>query len=159
MRYKNGENVKRLALIVALAVAAVTLAPAAHAKDMNPGNYDIAWSRPWDFHTWLLTIWPCFTPDGQATVPGCMTVSANPMPIARAAQWRTVAHQENGRYSLTVDVPEGLLCGGYYGPSVPTRDTYSWDAVTLAGTLESAVPDGPCGPARTDAYPFSLIRM
>ena len=33
-------------------------------------------------------------------------------------QWNTVAHLENGRYTFTVDVPEGLLCGGYYGSSV-----------------------------------------
>ena len=64
-------------------------------------------------------------------------MSANPKPIAREKQWNAVAHLENGRYTFTVEVPEGLLCGGYYGPSAPTRDTYSWDEKTLTGIMES----------------------
>lgn len=55
--------------------------------------------------------------------------------------------------------PRALLCGGYYGPSAPTRDTYLWDEKTLTGTMESAIAEGACGPAGTDTYPFALIRM
>ena len=44
---------------------------------------------------------------------------------------------------MTVDVPDGLRCGNvYYGPVIPTRDVYSWDAVTLRGTLQSSFATG-----------------
>ena len=51
----NGENVERLALSIVLAATAAALAPVARA-DMNIGNYDVQWSRPWDFHTSVLQI-------------------------------------------------------------------------------------------------------
>lgn len=97
---------KRLALSVALMAAAVGLAPVGQA-DMNLGDYEIQWSRPWDFHTWVLQITQCVPASGAGALPGCAKVSANPRPIARALQWNTVAHLEIGRYTFTVDVPEG----------------------------------------------------
>jgi hypothetical protein len=50
--------VKRLALSIALMAAAVGLAPVSQA-DMNLGNYEIQWSTPWDFHTWVLQTTQC----------------------------------------------------------------------------------------------------
>ena len=79
----------------------------------------------------------------------------------RAWAWYADAHLANGRWTLAVDVPEGLRCGNvYYGPVIPTHDVYSWDAVTLTGTLESTFDVG-CdnAPGGTFVYPFSLVRL
>jgi hypothetical protein len=155
--------VKTLTLGIAIAATAVALAPVAPVAraDMATGNYEIAWDRPWDFHTYVLQMTRCFvagTPDDK--IPGCLAVSMNPRPIAKATQWDTEAHLANGRYTLTVDVPFGYWCNGYYGPVVPTRDVYTWDEKTLAGTMDSSFEAGPCGePGGTISYPFTLIRM
>lgn len=70
------------------------------------------------------------------------------------------AHLVDGRYTLTVDVPDGLRCGNvYYGSALATRDTYSWDPVTLRGTLQSAFDAGCDGAPGTLTYPFTLARM
>lgn len=53
------------------------------------------------------------------------------------------AHLIGGKYTLTVDDPDGLRCGSvYYGPTALTHDVYSWDATTLAGTLVSTFDAG-----------------
>jgi hypothetical protein len=91
----------------------------------------------------------------------CANVSANPMPIAKAFQWYAKAYQADGTYTMTVDVPDGLRCGNvYYGPVIPTRDVYTWDAVTLTGTLQSSFAVG-CdnAPGGTFTYPFRLVRL
>jgi hypothetical protein len=43
---------------------------------------------------------------------------------------------------------------------MPTRDTYSWDAVTLAGTIDSVYDVG-CfdGPPGTQFWTFALQRL
>jgi hypothetical protein len=54
-----------------------------------------------------------------------------------------------------------LRCGDvYYGPIIATRDVYTWDAVTLAGTLQSSFAVG-CNnaPGGTFTYPFRLTRL
>ena len=92
---------------------------------------------------------------------GCVHVKSIPRPVAKAAQYEGDAQLVNGRYTLTVAVPDGLRCGDrYYGPTVATHDTYSWDAVTLAGSLDSSFAAGCDGaPAGTYTYPFALSRM
>jgi hypothetical protein len=136
---------------------AVALAPAAHAGTLMIGNYSANVDGRYDFHTWIWSISSCAPPDG---VGQCANVSANPMPIAKAFQWYAQARQADGRYTLTVDVPDGLRCGDvYYGPVIPTRDVYNFDAVTLTGTLQSSFADGCDGaPGGTLTYPFSLVR-
>lgn len=84
------EYVKALALGFALMAATLGFAPVARA-DMNLGNYEVQWSRPWDFHTWVLQITQCVPPSGAGALPGCVKVSANPRPIARAAVARGCA--------------------------------------------------------------------
>ena len=83
------------------------------------------------------------------------------MPIAKAVSYEGDAPLVNGRYTLTVDDPYGLRCGDrYYGPTVPTHDIYSWDAVTLAGSLDSSFAAGCDGaPSGTYTYPIALSRM
>jgi hypothetical protein len=139
---------------VALAVA---LAPPASAG-MIAGHYNAIIEGRYDFHTWIFTFSSCDPPAG---IEECALVSANPMPIAKAYQWYGQARQAGGTYTLTVDVPDGLRCGDvYYGPVIPTRDTYTWDAVTLRGTLQSSFAVG-CdnAPGGTFSYPFSLVRL
>jgi hypothetical protein len=42
----------------------------------------------------------------------------------------------------------------------PSHDVYSWDAVTLAGQVDSTFDTG-CGggPGGTNSWPFSLVRF
>ena len=145
------------AVAAALIPAAVALAPVAHAGLMA-GHYNAIIEGRYDFHTWIFTFTSCNPPDSVAV---CANVSANPMPIAKAFQWYAQAHQAGGTYTMTVDVPDGLRCGDvYYGPVIPTRDVYIWDAVTLRGTLQSSFETG-CdnAPGGTFSYPFSLVRL
>jgi hypothetical protein len=138
-------------VITLLAAVTVSLAPDSVA-DMNYGNYELNIEGRYDFHTWLWTISAC--PDS------CVTVSAIPRPVAKAFNYRGDAHLANGRYTLAIDVPDGVRCGDvYYGPTIPTHDIYSWDASTLAGSLDSSFDTGCDGaPGGTFSYPFTLSR-
>ena len=147
----------RAVLGAVLVPAALALAPPAQAA-LQIGHYNAYIDGRYDFHTWVFTFTSCNPPEG---VSQCANVSANPMPIAKAFQWYARAHQANGTYTLTIDVPDGLRCGDvYYGPVLPTHDTYTWDAATLAGTLQSTSAEG-CdgGPGGTLTYPFRLVRL
>lgn len=151
---------KTLTLSVALTVAAVALAPAARA-DMALGNYELQIVGRYDFHTWVWVVSGCYTAGSRLPAAGCAHVSAVARPVAKAFSYAGIAQIVDGRYTLTVDVPDGLRCGDiYYGPTIPTHDTYSWDASTLAGSLESSFGTGCEGaPAGTYTYPFTLVRM
>jgi hypothetical protein len=137
-----------------LATAATLLAPTAGAV-MNSGNYEMRITGRYDFHTWIWAISRC------GTNPECRSVAAIPMPVAKAFPYVGEAPLVDGRYTLTVDVPDGLRCGNvYYGPVIPTRDVYSWDATTLRGTMESSFATGCDGtPGGTYFYPFTLSLM
>ena len=151
MRYRSA------AVVVLTTALSAALAPAAQAS-LAIGNYNAVIDGRYDFHTWIWSVSSCDPPTG---VGQCANVSANPTPIAKAYQWYGQAHQVGGAYTLTVDVPDGLRCGDiYYGPVLPTRDVYTWDATTLAGTLTSSFADGCDGaPGGTASYPFRLVRM
>lgn len=142
---------------VALATSPLPPAPAADAT-LAIGNYNANIDGRYDFHAWIWSISSCDPPVG---VGQCANVSANPTPIAKAFQWYGQARQSGGAYTLTVDVPDGLRCGNvYYGPVLPTRDVYTWDAATLTGTLHSSFDAGCDGaPGGTASYPFSLVRL
>ena len=86
-----------------------------------------------------------------------MDVSAIPR-LKFYAYYDGNAHLVDGRYTLTVDVNDGLRC--LPGYSMPTRDTYSWDQVSLAGTIESVYDVG-CfnGPPGTQFWTFALKRL
>lgn len=139
-------------LTVALLLAAVTFAPVARAN-MAFGNYDLQITNRYDFHTWVWSITSC---------PGaCVHVSAIARPVAKAFNYVGDAQLVNGRYTLAVDVPDGLRCGDiYYGPTIPTHDVYTWDAATLTGSLESSFQTNcNAGPPDSYTYPFTLSRM
>ena len=143
---------KALALSLSLLLAAVFGAPSAQA-DMRVGNYQLLVTGRYDFHTWIWAVSAC--------AEDCVDVYSIPQPIAKAFQYRGVAHLADGRYTLRVDVPDGLRCGNvYYGPIVATRDVYSWDADTLTGTLTSSFGTGCDGaPGGAFTYPVTLVRM
>ncbi len=150
-------GVKAALLGAVLLPAATAVAPAAHAG-LQIGHYNAYIDGRYDFHTWIFTFVSCAPPNGLGE---CAQVSANPMPIAKAFQWYATAHQANGVYTLVVDVPDGLRCDNvYYGPVIPTHDVYTWDAVTLTGTLQSTFAEG-CdnAPGGTLTYPFRLVRL
>lgn len=148
---------RRLAVGVALSAVAVALAPAARAESY--GNYELGIADRRDFHTWVWAMSSCGgTPNSP---PACVHVLALPRPIGKAFSYRGDARLADGRYTLAVDVPDGLRCGDiYYGPVIPTHDVYTWDATTLRGTLESSFATG-CdgGPAGSYVYPFALTRF
>src|SRR4051794_28698157 len=139
-------------LIAALVVAGAAVpAPAAHA-DMQFGNYNLNIGDRYDFHTWIWAITRC--------AGGCVTVSGLPQPVARAFHYQGTAPLADGHYTLAIDVPDGLRCGNaYYGPVVATHDVYTWDAVTLYGSLQSSFDAGCDGLPGTLTYPFTLTRM
>ena len=147
------------AIVPAAVLVALALAPAPMAgAGMQIGHYNAIIEGRYDFHTWIFSFSSCNPPE---SIDQCATVSANPMPIAKAFQWYAVAYQTDGTYTMEVDVPDGLRCGNvYYGPVIPTRDVYTWDASTLRGTLQSSFATG-CdnSPGGTFTYPFALVRL
>lgn len=133
----------------ALMVTATALAPSAPAA-MRLGNYDLLTNR-YTQSSWAWFVAMCVPRD-----PNCVNVSG----ITRLnfyAPYNSKAFLVNGRYSFTVDMPDGLRCPGY---NMPTRDTYSWDEVSLAGTIESVYDVG-CfnGPPGTQFWTFALQRL
>jgi hypothetical protein len=141
--------VKALALNAAVTVAVVALAPTAHAG-MQVGNYEVQTPRD-PGHSWLWAIRACNSGSGD-----CVHVQAIPRPNGQAAPWDSDARLVDGRYTMAVDVPDGVRCVVYF---LPSHDTYSWDAVTLTGSVES-VYEASCGggPGGTATYPFTLVR-
>lgn len=140
-----------LAGVVMMLTAMLT--PANAAADTAYGNFHLVIEGRFDFHTWLWAISRC---------PGeCLRIQAIPQPNAKAFPYRGDAMLADGRYTMTVDVPDGLRCGNvYYGPVIATRDVYSWDAATRRGVLESSFATGCDGaPGGTLRYPFSLARL
>lgn len=135
-----------------LTLAATAQAPTAQAG-MAFGNYDLHIVGRYDFHTWVWAITKC---------PGaCVHVNGIARPVAKAFPYTGDAPLVDGRYVLTVDVPDGLRCGDiYYGPTIPTHDVYTWDVTTLAGSLDSSFAAGCDGaPGGMNTYPFTLSRL
>ena len=143
-------------LVGALTVGASSVGiPSANAT-MLLGNYDVLSDR-WTDASWLWAVYPC---DGPVGPPGpaleCVHVSAIPRPQF-GKYYGGDAHLVDGRYSFTSDVPDGLRCPG---AALPTRDTYTWDAASLTGTVDSHFDVG-CfdGPPGVNTWTFALQRM
>lgn len=134
----------------ALAVAATVLAPSAHAG-MQIGNYDLLTNR-YTRASWAWMISLCV----PEKTPDCVTVSG----ISRLKYYYEYggrAYLVNGRYTMTVDVPDGLQCPGQV---LPTHETWTWDDSSLAGTIESNYDVG-CfnGPPGSQFWTFALRRL
>lgn len=148
---------RTLIAIVFVVASALGLAPPAQAiAHMNYGAYNVAIDGRYDFHTWIFSVSAC-----NDRANDCVSVITIPQPIAKAYEAYVNAYYADGRYSMVVEDPFGLRCGNvYYGPTIPTRDVYSWDVVTMAGTLESSFATGCDGaPGGTFTYPIRLTRM
>ncbi|AMO62519.1 Uncharacterised protein [Mycolicibacterium phlei] len=142
----------KLAAVMSALLLAVGMSVAAPANaDMQVGNYDLLTNR-YDRASWVWFITPCY-PDRQ---PNCRYVSARPR-LKYYAYYEGEAHLADGRYTMTVDVIDGLRCPGY---NLPTRETYTWDEVSLAGTIESHYDVG-CfnGPPGMQFWTFALQRL
>ncbi|MGE2728428.1 hypothetical protein ACQI4F_03045 [Mycolicibacterium vaccae] len=138
-----------------LAFGAVTSAPTAYAEPFF-ANYSLNVEGRYDFHTWTWAVTHCIP-----AAPDCAHIQAIPMPTAKAFEYSGDARLVDGRYTLEVDVPDGLRCGNiYYGPVIATRDVYEWDAGTLRGALTSSFATGCDGaPGGSFTYPMSLVRL
>jgi hypothetical protein len=143
--------VKSLTLSIPLVAAAVTLAPVAHAG-MQFANYEVQTPRD-PGHSWLWSVRPCLPVHRE----DCVHVQAIPRPNGQATPWAADASLTNGRYTMIVDVPDGVRCTVYF---LPSHDTYTWDAITLTGSVDSTFDAG-CGnaPGGTASWPFSLVRF
>lgn len=140
-----------IAIVTAVITAAgVVAAPPANAV-MNFGNYDLLTNR-YDRASWYWFVTYCM-PEKQ---PDCRFVGARPR-LKFYAYYEGTAQLVNGRYTMTTDVIDGLRCPGY---NLPTHETYSWDEVSLAGTIESRYDVG-CfnGPPGTQFWTFALQRL
>ena len=140
-----------MTLSIPLMAAAVALAPVAQAN-MPYGNYEVESPRD-PGHSWLWALRPCY----PGNPPDCLQDQAQPRPNGQATPWYSVAHLANGQYTMSVDVPDGVRCTVYF---LPSHDSYTWDAVTLTGSVSSTFDAG-CGgaPGGTDSWPFSLVRF
>jgi hypothetical protein len=141
--------IKAVIAAAALTMAATVIAPPAQA--MQLGNYDVLTNR-YDRASWVWFVAACIPEKTQ----DCVEVGARPR-LKYYAYYSGRAQLANGRWTLTVDVPDGLRCPGY---NLPTRDTYSWDDVTLAGTIDSVYDVG-CfnGPPGNQFWTFALQRL
>ena len=85
-----------------------------------------------------------------------LNVIAIPRPL-KSQRFQGTAFFADGRYTLTVDVSDGVRCIGY---NLPSHDVYSWDAATLTGTIYSTY-DASCygGPGGNSTYGYSLQRF
>jgi hypothetical protein len=147
----------------ALVTAAMVLAPTASAAGMRPGNYEVPNDR-WNDHSWIWSVThSCGDPEcGTYFVDPVMNPASdnlNVLAIARppkSQRFQGTAFYADGRYTLTVDVIDGVRCIGY---NLPSHDVYNWDAVSLAGTINSTYDAGCYGaPGGTNTYNFSLLR-
>lgn len=151
-------SLKALIAAVMLTAVGTVAAPQAHAA-MQQGNYDVLTNR-YTQASWVWFVTICRTPDQSvlfSAVPNCFNVSAMPR-LKYYAYYGGDAYLVDGRYTLTVDVDDGLRCTPGY--SMPTRDTYTWDPVTLAGEINSTYDVG-CfnGPPGTQFWTFALQRL
>ncbi|OPX12756.1 hypothetical protein [Mycobacterium sp. AT1] len=146
-----------------MAAAATMSAPVASAAPhMRIGNYEVLNDR-WNDHSWIWSVTHSCNDD-----PDCGTyyddpvlaphtdnlnVIAIPRPL-KSQRFQNIAFYADGRYTLTVDVIDGVRCVGY---NLPSHDVYSWDAATLAGTINSTYDAGCYGaPGGVSTYTFAL---
>ncbi|MDT5336017.1 MAG: hypothetical protein QOD90_1522 [Mycobacterium sp.] len=149
-----------------LAVAATVFAPTASAAGMRIGNYEVNNDR-WNDHSWVWSV----SHSCHNDAPECGTyfddpviaphtdnlnVIGIPRPL-KSQRFQNTAFYADGRYTLTVDVIDGVRCLGF---NLPSHDVYSWDAASLAGTIVSTYDAGCYGaPGGISTYTFSLQRF
>lgn len=139
---------KTMAISAALALSALLYAPSANAAAMPLGNYQLQTNR-YTTHAWTWAINSC--------APDCVAVTATPRPLRMGVEFFGTAHLVGSMYTMVNDAPDGVICWGY---TLPAHDVYTWDAVTLAGTVESTFDAGCNGsPGGVSTWTFALMRM
>jgi hypothetical protein len=148
----------------ALVVAGIVLAPPVFAAPMRIGNYEVLTDR-WNDHSWVWSVvHSCGAPDcgtyheDPVVAPATdnLNVIAIPRPL-KSQRFQNTAFYADGSYTLTVDVPDGVRCVGF---NLPSHDVYSWDAISLGGTIISTYEAGCYGaPGGSDTYAFALSRF
>ena len=94
-----------------------------------------------------LTTWIANSTCGPA---GCITQ------IASSRGWGGDAQLVDGRWTMTVDRPDGTFClGGQLSGAI---QTWSWDPVTLTGEV-SGVPNGQGAGCEAPADSFTLTKI
>ena len=151
------------AMGAALVVAATLATPTAHAAaKMRVGNYEVLNDR-WNDHSWIWSVTHSCKNDPEcgtyfvdpiiAPANDNLNVIGVPRPL-KSQRFQNTAFYADGRYTLTVDVIDGVRCVGY---NLPSHDVYSWDAASLAGTIVSTYGAGCYGaPGGTSTYNFTL---
>ncbi|BBY27127.1 hypothetical protein [Mycolicibacterium sediminis] len=145
-------------------LTATALAPQAGAAPMRIGNYEVMTDR-WNDHSFIWSVMhSCGAPDCGtymedpviAPATDTLNVRAIPRPLKSQA-FQQSAFYADGRYTLIVDVPDGVRCVGY---NLPSHDVYNWDAASLVGSVASSYQSGCYGmPGSTDTYAFALQRF
>jgi hypothetical protein len=131
--------------IIVAGVGAVGFASPAWADDVS-GTYTIDYGRG-NTATWTVT--PC---DGESFIP-CARVAESGAPLA---PWSAQAALSVGSWTLFVDRPDAIPCND--GSNHAGRATYSWNAVTLSGSV-SVYDDKVCGDEAHTLYaPFTLTK-
>ena len=101
-----------------------------------------------DSGTWTVT--PCV----EDTLH-CVHVAETGNP--KRAPWSSNAYWTVGSWILFVDQPDAILCND--GSSAPGRNTYSWDATTLEGSVSIFNGAGACGSEPSSlSIPFALSK-
>jgi hypothetical protein len=151
------------AALVALATVSAPVASAA--AQMRIGNYDVLTDR-WNDHSFVWSVAHSCNNDPECATyfddpvlaphTDNLNVIAIPRPL-KSQRFQNTAFYADGRYTMTVDVIDGVRCLGF---NLPSHDVYSWDAATLAGTIDSTYDAGCYGaPGGTSTYGFSLQRL
>ena len=93
------KSVKLAIATTALAAATAMVAPPANAYVL--GNYDVLTNR-YERASWFWAFYPC-----QTAEPDCLKISAAPR-LKFYNYYDGTAHLANGRWTLNVDVSDGL---------------------------------------------------
>src|SRR5689334_17338654 len=108
-------------LAAALIAAAVVGAAPASAAEMKVGNYEVLTDR-WNDHAWIWSVTHSCNDDPECgtyfvdPILAPATVNLNVIAIPRplkSQRFQQTAFYADGRYTLTVDVIDGVRCLGY----------------------------------------------
>lgn len=144
-------RLSKIGVVAAVLMTMATFLAPPSSANFAIGNYDLLTNR-YTRASWFWFVSLCI-PEKTAD---CLNVAARPR-LAYYEYYESKVWLVDGRYTFTVDQPDGLQCPGQV---LPTRETYSWDAVTLFGTIDSKYNVG-CfnGPPGSQFWTFKLQRL
>ena len=160
-------KIAALVIGTGLVLTGIAGMPSATASaEMSVGNYAVLSNR-WTDHSWVWSVahqckggdplcGTLFVDPALAPETTELNVIAIPRP-QRSQRFQNTAFYADGRYTVTVDVIDGVRCFGY---NLPSHDVYSWDAASLDGTIVSTFDAGCSGaPGGTSTWTFALQRL